>query len=107
MPGRKQPVVQPGHPPDDREEDLARVEGRDQVLGRADERLDGGVELLRGGDPGQLEQHRQRVPHLVSGPGEAPWREPLLAGDYPAPIVNHAERRAEALARFKAVREAP
>ncbi len=40
------------------------------------------------------------------GPREihAPSASPLLAADYPAPIVDHAERREEALRRYKRVR---
>ena len=35
-----------------------------------------------------------------------PWREPLLCRDYPAPIVDHAERRRIALVRFEEARRA-
>ena len=34
----------------------------------------------------------------------APWEAGLLFSDYPPPIVDHAARREEALARFKSAR---
>ena len=46
---------------------------------------------------------RRYVPELRQIPGSAvhePWLTPLLAPDYPAPIVDHAAERNEALARF-------
>jgi deoxyribodipyrimidine photo-lyase len=36
----------------------------------------------------------------------APWLAPSPPRDYPAPIVDHAERRAEALRRFAAIEQA-
>jgi deoxyribodipyrimidine photo-lyase len=35
----------------------------------------------------------------------SPWEAPKLAADYPAPIVDHAERREVALERFRSARE--
>lgn len=35
-----------------------------------------------------------------------PWRAPVPPADYPAPIVDHAERRAECLERFRRARHA-
>jgi deoxyribodipyrimidine photo-lyase len=49
---------------------------------------------------------RRWVPELEALPDgqvHTPWKTPLLC-DYPAPIVDHAERRALALERFKAAR---
>lgn len=46
---------------------------------------------------------RHYVPELRDIPGAAvhePWLTPLLAPDYPAPIVDHSNERTEALARF-------
>lgn len=46
---------------------------------------------------------RRYVPELrdIAGPAvHEPWLTPLLAPDYPAPIVDHAAERADALARF-------
>ncbi|MDH3686719.1 MAG: DNA photolyase family protein, partial [Myxococcales bacterium] len=51
---------------------------------------------------------RRWVPELAGFSGKSahrPWEQPLLAPDYPAPIVDHAERRKLALERFKAARE--
>jgi len=50
---------------------------------------------------------RRHVPELARLAGAAahePWKSPALARDYPAPIVDHAERREEALARYREVR---
>ncbi|HEX5067258.1 MAG TPA: deoxyribodipyrimidine photo-lyase [Myxococcota bacterium] len=50
---------------------------------------------------------RRYVPELARLAGAAahePWKSPQLARDYPAPIVDHAERREEALARYREVR---
>jgi deoxyribodipyrimidine photo-lyase len=52
---------------------------------------------------------RQWVPELADLHGKAvhePWKTPMLARDYPPPIVDHAERRALALERFEAARAA-
>ena len=52
---------------------------------------------------------RRWVPELRSLPGSAvhePWKQPLLAPEYPAPIVDHAAERLEALARFETMRAA-
>jgi deoxyribodipyrimidine photo-lyase len=49
---------------------------------------------------------RRYVPELRDVPLEhlhAPWRAPRPPAGYPAPIVDHAERRAEALRRYRAV----
>jgi deoxyribodipyrimidine photo-lyase len=51
---------------------------------------------------------RRWIPELAGIDGPAvhePWTQPLLASDYPGPIVDHAEERLEALARFAAARE--
>ncbi|MGH0031956.1 MAG: cryptochrome/photolyase family protein [Myxococcota bacterium] len=50
---------------------------------------------------------RRFVPELSDVPDRhvhSPWEAGLLFSDYPPPIVDHAERREEALARFEAVR---
>ena len=50
---------------------------------------------------------RRWIPELRGLAGKKvhrPWETPMLAGGYPAPILDHAERRAEALRRFGAVR---
>jgi deoxyribodipyrimidine photo-lyase len=50
---------------------------------------------------------RRHVPELRAVEDElvhAPWLAESPPRDYPAPIVDHAERRAEALRRFEAVR---
>ena len=50
---------------------------------------------------------RRYVPELRNVEEEhahAPWLSDGPPRDYPAPIVDHAERRAEALRRFEAVR---
>ncbi len=41
--------------------------------------------------------------HLDADIIHEPWKEPLLAPDYPAPIVDHAEARDRALRAFKQV----
>lgn len=49
---------------------------------------------------------RRYVPELRDLPGAAahePWKHPLLAGDYPEPVVDHAEEREESLRRFAAL----
>ena len=46
---------------------------------------------------------RKYIPELRDIPGTAahePWLTPLLAPEYPAPIVDHAAARTEALSRF-------
>jgi deoxyribodipyrimidine photo-lyase len=52
---------------------------------------------------------RRWVPELRGlGGADAhqPWEQPLFAGDgYPAPIVDHAAERDEALARLEATRQ--
>ncbi len=51
---------------------------------------------------------RRWVPELSRIAGVAihrPWDAPLLAPEYPAPIVDHAERREEALRRYRAARQ--
>jgi deoxyribodipyrimidine photo-lyase len=50
---------------------------------------------------------RRWVPELEGLAGadaHQPWRQPLQAPGYPPPIVDHAERRELALARFRAVK---
>ncbi len=50
---------------------------------------------------------RRWIPELRGLPGRAvhrPWDAPLAAAGYPAPIVDHGERRVIALARFRALR---
>jgi deoxyribodipyrimidine photo-lyase len=52
---------------------------------------------------------RRFVPELRDVPADAihrPWRTPRLCPDYPPPIVDHAERRRVALARFEEARRA-
>jgi len=52
---------------------------------------------------------RRFVPELRDVPADAihqPWRTPLRCPDYPPPIVDHAERRRIALARFEEARRA-
>ncbi len=47
---------------------------------------------------------RRWVPELAAATGRAvhrPWEAPLVAPDYPPPIVDHAERRQLALARYR------
>jgi len=49
---------------------------------------------------------RRWVPELRGLPGEAahePWRTDLVPASYPSPIVDHAQERVEALARYAAV----
>jgi len=50
---------------------------------------------------------RAMIPELRELPDEAihaPWKQPLLGIDYPAPIVDHEEARARALAAYAAAR---
>jgi deoxyribodipyrimidine photo-lyase len=50
---------------------------------------------------------RRYVPELARLPGAAahrPWDSPRAAPDYPPPIVDHAARREEALARYREAR---
>jgi len=52
---------------------------------------------------------RRFVPELRDVPANAihqPWRAPTLCSGYPPPIVDHAERRRVALARFEEARRA-
>jgi deoxyribodipyrimidine photo-lyase len=52
---------------------------------------------------------RRFVPELRDVPDRyvhRPWEAPAPPRDYPAPIVDHAERRARALRRFEAIRPA-
>jgi deoxyribodipyrimidine photo-lyase len=52
---------------------------------------------------------RRFVPELRDVPADTihrPWRARLLCPDYPPPIVDHAERRVAALARFEEARRA-
>lgn len=52
---------------------------------------------------------RRYVPELrgLAGAGaHEPWQHPLLAPDYPAPMVNHATERLEALERHRAMKAA-
>jgi deoxyribodipyrimidine photo-lyase len=52
---------------------------------------------------------RKYVPELRDVPDDAvhqPWRAPMLCPDYPPPIVDHAERRRVAVARFEEARRA-
>jgi deoxyribodipyrimidine photo-lyase len=52
---------------------------------------------------------RRFVPELRDVPDDSlhePWRTPMLCPDYPAPIVDHAERRRTAVARFEEARRA-
>ncbi len=49
---------------------------------------------------------RRYVPELRDLPGAAahePWKHPLLAVDYPEPVVDHAEEREESLRRYAAL----
>jgi deoxyribodipyrimidine photo-lyase len=49
---------------------------------------------------------RRYVPELRALPGAAahePWEHPLLAVDYPPPLVDHAEERDESLRRYAAL----
>jgi len=49
---------------------------------------------------------RRYLPELRGLPGAAahePWKHPLLAVDYPAPVVDHAEEREESLRRYSAL----
>ena len=51
---------------------------------------------------------RRFVPELAALPGKSahrPWDSPMLASDYPEPIVDHGERREEALARYQRANE--
>jgi deoxyribodipyrimidine photo-lyase len=51
---------------------------------------------------------RRWIPELRNSPNRylhEPWKS-SRAGEYPPPVVDHAERRIEALARFKSAREA-
>jgi deoxyribodipyrimidine photo-lyase len=53
---------------------------------------------------------RRWVPELagIAGPAvHEPWTQPLLAPDYPGPIVDHADARREALERYAAARAEP
>ena len=48
---------------------------------------------------------RRWVPELADVPSESthePWRAASPPGDYPAPIVDHAEARQRTLARYRA-----
>ena len=50
---------------------------------------------------------RRYVPELRGLPGAAahePWKHPLLALDYPDPILDHGQEREESLRRYAAVR---
>jgi deoxyribodipyrimidine photo-lyase len=50
---------------------------------------------------------RRWVPELRALPDDAvhrPWERPALAGGYPAPLVDHAVQRMEALRRYEAAR---
>ncbi len=50
---------------------------------------------------------RRWIPELAQLSGKAvfePWQSPLLAPDYPAPIVDHALARDRAIAAFKAIK---
>lgn len=50
---------------------------------------------------------RHYIPELAALPGASahePWLQPLLAGDYPPPMVDHAVERQHALARFAAMK---
>ena len=50
---------------------------------------------------------RRWIPELRDLPDNRvhrPWESPILAPEYPAPIVDHAERRRLALERYEAVR---
>jgi deoxyribodipyrimidine photo-lyase len=52
---------------------------------------------------------RRFVPELRDVPDRfvhQPWRTPLLCPDYPAPVVDHAERRRIAIVRFEEARRA-
>jgi len=52
---------------------------------------------------------RRWIPELAGLPGKAahrPWESPMLAADYPERVVDHAERREEALERYRAAKEA-
>ncbi len=52
---------------------------------------------------------RRFVPELADVPDrfvQKPWEAPAPPRDYPAPIVDHAERRAGTLRRFEAIRAA-
>ena len=49
---------------------------------------------------------RRYVPELRDLPGAAvhePWKHPLLAVDYPGPILDHGEERTESLRRYAAL----
>jgi len=51
---------------------------------------------------------RRWVPELAALPGKSahrPWDSPMLAAGYPEPIVDHGERREEALARYRDAKE--
>jgi deoxyribodipyrimidine photo-lyase len=52
---------------------------------------------------------RRYVPELADVPDaqvHSPWEAgPPFRGDYPPPVVDHAERREEALARYREARE--
>lgn len=50
---------------------------------------------------------RRWVPELADVPAKhvhTPWEAPVPPADYPAPIVDHAEERAESLRRYDAIR---
>ena len=52
---------------------------------------------------------RRCVPELRGVPADCihqPWRMPMLCPDYPPRVVDHAERRVAALARFEEARRA-
>jgi len=51
---------------------------------------------------------RRYIPELADLPGKSahePWEHPLLAGEYPERIVDHAQERDESLRRYAAIGE--